>query len=72
MKSNKKFKVVSNYNPSGDQPKAIDSICKGLKSNSLNQVLMGITGSGKTYTMSGADSWQLRGIIPRVLSMIYD
>ena len=52
MKSNNKFKVVSNYNPSGDQPKAIDSICKGLKSNSLNQVLMGITGSGKTYTMA--------------------
>ncbi len=47
-----KFKVISNYKPSGDQPEAISKLCLGLKNNNLNQVLLGVTGSGKTYTMA--------------------
>jgi len=47
-----KFKVISNYKPSGDQPEAISKLCLGLKNNNFNQVLLGVTGSGKTYTMA--------------------
>ena len=52
MKSSNILKVDSDYSPSGDQPQAIEAICNGLKNNLLNQVLMGVTGSGKTYTMA--------------------
>ena len=52
MKSSNILKVTSDYSPSGDQPQAIEAICNGLKNDSLNQVLMGVTGSGKTYTMA--------------------
>lgn len=47
-----KFQLVSNYEPSGDQPKAIEELTKGLKQGLNHQVLLGVTGSGKTYTMS--------------------
>jgi excinuclease ABC subunit B len=47
-----KFKLVSNYKPSGDQPKAIEELTNGLKKGIDHQVLLGVTGSGKTYTMS--------------------
>ncbi|MEA3500789.1 MAG: excinuclease ABC subunit UvrB [Candidatus Marinimicrobia bacterium] len=47
-----KFKVVSNFQPTGDQPQAIKSLVKGLKNNTRFQTLLGITGSGKTYTMA--------------------
>ena len=47
-----KFKLVSNYKPSGDQPKAIEELTKGLRDGEKHQVLLGVTGSGKTYTMS--------------------
>ena len=48
----KKFKLVSNYKPSGDQPKAIEELTKGIVDGEKHQVLLGVTGSGKTYTMS--------------------
>ena len=48
----KKFDLVSNYKPAGDQPKAIDEIVKGLNDGLLNQTLLGVTGSGKTFTMA--------------------
>ncbi len=47
-----KFKVVSNFQPTGDQPEAIKSLSDGLKNNTRFQTLLGITGSGKTYTMA--------------------
>jgi len=47
-----KFTVNSPYQPSGDQPEAINSLVKGIKNGAKNQVLLGVTGSGKTYTMS--------------------
>src|SRR3954465_4043769 len=44
------FKIVSEYEPRGDQPKAIEELVSGLKRGDKHQVLLGITGSGKTYT----------------------
>lgn len=46
------FKLVSGYRPSGDQPKAIGQLVDGLKSGLKDQTLLGVTGSGKTYTMA--------------------
>jgi excinuclease ABC subunit B len=46
------FKVVSRYSPAGDQPKAIESLAKGISEKKKYQVLLGITGSGKTYTIA--------------------
>ena len=48
----KKFDLVSKYKPAGDQPKAIEEIVKGLNDGLLNQTLLGVTGSGKTFTMA--------------------
>jgi len=47
-----KFKLVSSYKPSGDQPKAIEQLLTGLKQGEKHQILLGVTGSGKTFTMS--------------------
>ena len=46
------FEVVSDYQPSGDQPRAIDELCAGLRAGERDQVLLGVTGSGKTFTMA--------------------
>jgi excinuclease ABC subunit B len=46
------FKVVSNYVPTGDQPQAIDKLVAGLNNSEQHQVLLGVTGSGKTFTMA--------------------
>jgi len=46
------FKLVSNFTPSGDQPQAIDKIVHGLDEGARHQVLLGVTGSGKTFTMA--------------------
>lgn len=47
-----KFKLVTDYKPCGDQPQAIDKLAEGLLSHRKSQVLLGITGSGKTFTMA--------------------
>ncbi len=47
-----KFELVSNYKPSGDQPNAIKELLSGIKNGDKHQVLLGVTGSGKTFTMS--------------------
>ncbi|MBV6421037.1 MAG: UvrABC system protein B [Ignavibacteriaceae bacterium] len=47
-----KFKLVSNYKPAGDQPQAIDKLVDGLKQGDKFQTLLGVTGSGKTFTIS--------------------
>ncbi len=47
-----KFKLISEYMPTGDQPKAIEKIVKNIKSGVPHQVLLGVTGSGKTFTMA--------------------
>ncbi len=46
------FHVVSSYVPSGDQPEAIDALASGLERGIAEQTLLGVTGSGKTYTMA--------------------
>ena len=46
------FKVVSEYSPAGDQPQAIEKLAQGLENGLREQVLKGVTGSGKTYTMA--------------------
>ena len=46
------FNLVSEYKPSGDQPKAIKELVEGVKSGKKNQVLLGATGTGKTFTIA--------------------
>ena len=46
------FKIISNYKPTGDQPKAIKKLSKGVLSGKKHQTLLGVTGSGKTFTMA--------------------
>ncbi len=46
------FKIESSYSLAGDQPKAVDSLVEGLKAGKRNQVLLGATGTGKTFTMA--------------------
>ena len=46
------FELVSNYKPSGDQPEAIKELVEGIKNNKKQQVLLGATGTGKTFTIA--------------------
>ncbi len=46
------FKIQATYTPTGDQPQAIAQICQGLDANQKHQILKGVTGSGKTFTMA--------------------
>ena len=54
--TNQLFQLHSKYSPSGDQPKAIASLVAGLKQKKQDQILLGITGSGKTFTMANIHS----------------
>src|ERR1700742_1748670 len=47
-----KFKIASDYEPRGDQPAAIDQLVRGVNDGDRQQVLLGVTGSGKTFTMA--------------------
>ncbi len=47
-----KFKLVTQFEPQGDQPQAIEKLCKGIDAGIRDQVLLGVTGSGKTFTMA--------------------
>ena len=46
------FNLVSNYKPTGDQPEAIEYLSNGIKEGKKFQTLLGVTGSGKTFTMA--------------------
>src|SRR3989338_3821873 len=46
------FKLISNFSPKGDQMQAIEKLVEGLETGSKHQVLLGVTGSGKTFTMA--------------------
>ena len=46
------FRLVSDYKPAGDQPKAIANLLEGLEEHKEHQVLLGVTGSGKTFTIA--------------------
>ena len=50
--SNQVFKVISEYEPTGDQPQAIQKLAQGVCNSLPHQILLGVTGSGKTYTMA--------------------
>lgn len=50
--TDKKFEIATNYKPTGDQPEAIEKLTRGLKEGKAAQVLLGVTGSGKTFTMA--------------------
>lgn len=52
MKENKKFKIISNFKPTGDQPDAIENLSTGFINGKKFQTLLGVTGSGKTFTMA--------------------
>lgn len=52
MPKTRRFKVHSDYEPAGDQPAAIEKLVKGLQGTEKNHVLLGVTGSGKTFTMA--------------------
>ena len=47
-----KFELVSKFSPTGDQPQAIDQLVEGIKNGNKEQTLLGVTGSGKTFTMA--------------------
>ena len=47
-----KFVLKSEYKPTGDQPEAIDALVRGINSGARMQTLLGVTGSGKTFTMA--------------------
>ena len=47
-----KFKLISDFEPTGDQPVAIKKLVQGIESQESNQTLLGVTGSGKTFTMA--------------------
>ena len=46
------FKLITDYLPRGDQPRAIEGLVQGLREGEEDQVLLGVTGSGKTFTMA--------------------
>ncbi len=52
LEGGKKFKIKSNFKPAGDQPEAIKKLVNGANKDQFNQVLLGVTGSGKTFTMA--------------------
>ena len=52
LEGGKKFKIKSDFKPAGDQPEAIKKLVSGANKDQFNQVLLGVTGSGKTFTMA--------------------
>ncbi len=52
LEGGKKFKIKSDFKPAGDQPEAIEKLVNGANKEEFNQVLLGVTGSGKTFTMA--------------------
>jgi excinuclease ABC subunit B len=52
VEGGKRFRIVSDYQPAGDQPTAIADLVEGIKADDKTQVLLGVTGSGKTFTMA--------------------
>ena len=52
LEGGKKFKLVTNFKPAGDQPDAIKKLVNSANKGEFNQVLLGVTGSGKTFTMA--------------------
>ena len=62
------FKITSDYKPTGDQPEAIKELTDGVKRGDRAQVLLGVTGSGKTFTIANVIQNVLRLLPARSLS----
>ncbi|MFT4573544.1 MAG: excinuclease ABC subunit B, partial [Marinomonas primoryensis] len=60
------FQIVSSYSPAGDQPKAIEKLVRGVEAGLAHQTLLGVTGSGKTYTIANVISQVKRPTIVMV------
>jgi len=58
QKMKRDFQLVSEYKPAGDQPAAIDALVDGLGNGEAYQTLLGVTGSGKTFTMANVIWWR--------------
>ena len=52
MHERQPFQLVTDYQPAGDQPQAIEKLVQGVQQGMHDQLLLGVTGSGKTYTMA--------------------
>jgi excinuclease ABC subunit B len=52
VEGGKRFRIVSDYQPAGDQPAAIEELVEAANAGEKDQVLLGVTGSGKTFTMA--------------------
>ena len=52
LEGGKKFEIITDFKPAGDQPEAIKQLINGANKEQLSQVLLGVTGSGKTFTMA--------------------
>ncbi len=52
MNDNRPFDLVTSFQPAGDQPQAIEKLVNGIERGYRNRLLLGVTGSGKTYTMA--------------------
>ena len=65
----KKFHIHSSFKPAGDQPKAIQALVEGVEHGEANQTLLGVTGSGKTFTMTG--NQQMPGLIPQGVDALF-
>ena len=63
-----KFQIHSPFEPAGDQPEAIKGLLKGLDDGLAHQTLLGVTGSGKTFTMEGTRKQP--GLCDRVIKMM--
>ncbi|MFP4252726.1 MAG: DEAD/DEAH box helicase family protein, partial [Guyparkeria sp.] len=54
--SEHRFQIATDYQPAGDQPRAIETLVEGLNDGLMHQTLLGVTGSGKTFTMANVIS----------------
>ena len=80
------YKLISDYKPTGDQPQAIVKLVDGINKGEQSQVLLGVTGSGKTFTMEGykyntnekglptaiVEPGENEGIVPRSVHLLYE
>ena len=65
------YSLTSHYKPTGDQPRAIEQLIAGLKKNERAQVLLGVTGSGKTFTMANVIA-EMRSPIADLVTGLFD
>ena len=66
MSDKQPFDLVTNYQPAGDQPQAIEKLVQGVEQGYHDQLLLGVTGSGKTYTMANVIARTDRKSVERV------